>query len=75
MNLPIKIIQDENGSNFAPVTVPSAVRWENGDDLNDKLGGKQDTISDLNAIRSGASAGATAVQPATLMFLNIMNNI
>ena len=30
------------------------------------LGGKQDTISDLSAIRSGAAAGATAVQPSGL---------
>ena len=30
------------------------------------LDGKQDTISDLSTIRSGASAGATAVQPAAL---------
>ena len=32
----------------------------------DALAGKQDVISDLNTIRSGAAAGATAVQPATL---------
>ena len=30
------------------------------------LAGKQDAISDLSTIRSGAAAGATAVQPATL---------
>ena len=30
------------------------------------LSGKQDTISDLSTIRSGASAGETAVQPAEL---------
>lgn len=30
------------------------------------LGNKQNTISDLDAIRSGAAAGATAVQPAAL---------
>ena len=30
------------------------------------LSGKQNTISDLSTIRSGASAGATAVQPADL---------
>ena len=30
------------------------------------LAGKQDVISDLSTIRSGAAAGATAVQPATL---------
>ena len=31
-----------------------------------QIASKQDTISDLSDIRSGASAGATAVQPATL---------
>ena len=34
--------------------------------MNTALAGKQATISDLETIRSGASAGATAVQPATL---------
>lgn len=31
------------------------------------LAGKQDTISDLSSIRSGAAAGATAVQPADVI--------
>lgn len=34
--------------------------------MNTALAGKQDTISDLSAIRSGAQAGATAVQPGDL---------
>lgn len=34
--------------------------------INTALAGKQATISDLATIRSGASAGATAVQPAAL---------
>ena len=34
--------------------------------MNTALAGKQDTISDLSTIRSGASAGATAVQPGDL---------
>lgn len=34
--------------------------------LQGKIDGKQDTISDLATIRSGASAGATAVQPSAL---------
>lgn len=33
--------------------------------LEERLATKQDTISDLSDIRSGASAGATALQPAT----------
>ena len=36
------------------------------DAVNILLAGKQDTITDLPAIRSGAAAGATAVQPADL---------
>jgi len=34
--------------------------------LQTAINGKQDTISDLSTIRSGASAGATAVQPGSL---------
>jgi len=34
--------------------------------LNTKLSDKQDTISDLNEIRSGASKGSTAVQPTDI---------
>ena len=34
--------------------------------MNTALAGKQDVISDLSTIRSGAEAGATAVQPADL---------
>lgn len=44
-------------------------------DLNTALSGKQDTISDLSTIRSGASAGATAVQPGDLGSLASMNSI
>lgn len=39
--------------------------WENLGTVVD-ISGKQDTISDLETIRSGAAAGATAVQPAAL---------
>lgn len=35
-----------------------------------KLAGKQDTIADLATIRSGAEAGATAVQPGDLVSIN-----
>jgi len=38
----------------------------NQTDLQTALAGKQDVISDLATIRSGASAGATAVQPSAL---------
>lgn len=36
------------------------------DYVSKQLSGKQDTISDLSTIRSGAAAGATAVQPSDL---------
>lgn len=39
---------------------------QNQEDLQAEFATKQDIISDLSTIRSGASAGATAVQPATL---------
>lgn len=38
----------------------------NVDYVDNRLNGKQDTISDLADIRSGAAAGATAVQPSDL---------
>lgn len=47
-----------------PVTRHTTVVWQ--DELDEALAGKQDLIQDLAAIRSGAQAGATAVQPADL---------
>jgi len=69
-----KFLEDENGTKFAPVTTPNAVRWPNGDNLGDKLGEKQDEISDLATIRSGAAAGATAVQPAAIASMESVTN-
>ena len=52
---------------------PDEVAWgniqgtlSNQTDLKNALDAKQDVISDLATIRSGAEAGATAVQPAAL---------
>lgn len=52
---------------------PDEVAWgniqgtlSNQTDLKTALDAKQDVISDLDTIRSGAEAGATAVQPAAL---------
>ena len=39
------------------------------------LGTKQDTISDLATIRSGAAAGATAVQPAAINDMQVKSDI
>ena len=45
---------------------PDLSVYATSSDVTTALAGKQDTISDLNDIRSGAAAGATAVQPADL---------
>ncbi len=45
---------------------PDLSVYATNSDLTSGLAAKQDTISDLSAIRSGASAGATAVQPGDL---------
>ena len=52
-------------------TVSSAISTHNSStsahsDIRTAISGKQDTISDLSTIRSGAAAGATAVQPASI---------
>ena len=51
-----------NSSSNEVVSAQKAVK----DYVDGGLSSKQDTISDLSTIRSGASAGATAVQPADL---------
>ena len=43
--------------------------------MNSALSGKQDTISDLSTIRSGASAGATAVQPSAISKMQNTDNM
>ena len=44
----------------------SSTNAQSGVAVASAIAGKQDTINDLAAIRSGASAGATAVQPGSL---------
>lgn len=39
ISLPSKYLQDGNQTKFAPITTPDAVRFPNGDNLNDRLGG------------------------------------
>lgn len=39
ITLPSKFTQDENGNKFAPITTPNAVRFPDGTNLNDHLGG------------------------------------
>lgn len=45
---------------------PDLSVYATNSDLTSGLAAKQDTISDLSTIRSGAQAGATAVQPGSL---------
>ena len=69
-------IKDKQDNKVLPITHVSAVLDDNGNDIGSVMGafedevstalaGKQDTISDLATIRSGAALGATAKQPAT----------
>lgn len=51
----------EGLSNYDDTEISNAVS-----SLQTQLSAKQDTISDLSTIRSGAAAGATAVQPSAL---------
>lgn len=44
MILQSKYIEDKNGVKYAPITVPQAVRWSNGDDLDDKLSEKANKV-------------------------------
>lgn len=46
--------------------LPDMSEYATESELTDGLASKQDVISDLSTIRSGASAGATAVQPGSL---------
>lgn len=57
--LPVKTLD------FAQVTVLNAPYYTRGE-TDAALSDKQDTISDLASIRSGAALGATAVQPAAI---------
>ena len=66
---PVKSVNGKTGD----VVIESASKWgeiggtlSNQTDLQSALNGKQATITDLAAIRAGASEGATAVQPGDL---------
>ena len=68
--IPTKTSQLQNDSNYVTTSqLPSKTSQLTNDSdftTNAKLATKQDTISDLATIRSGASKGATAVQPSEL---------
>lgn len=61
---------NQAGNTTANIVVPDSATWgnitgtlSNQTDLQTALDAKQNTISDLSTIRSGASLGATALQP------------
>lgn len=58
----IRQLEEDNGQVFYPQTHEKAVIDGNGQTLDVKIAGKQDTIQDLSTIRSGAASGATAYQ-------------
>ena len=69
----IKTINNQSLLGSGDISITSAVAWGNVSgtlsdqtDLQSALNAKQDTITDLADIRSGAALGATAVQPAEL---------
>jgi hypothetical protein len=63
--LPIKYIKDlETGDRFLPVTSPNAIIWPNGDDLEDRLSGKEDKVDIVSA--SGATLSAEVGKYYTL---------
>lgn len=66
MSLDIKYIKDTEGNNYFPVVHEKGVVDDNGTTLESKLQSKQDAISDLSTIRSGATAGSTAIQSVTI---------
>lgn len=62
------VVSNANGKLDVSSTTSTELGYVHGvtSDIQTQLNAKQATISDLSDIRSGASAGATAVQPASL---------
>ena len=58
--------ETDNSSDAYIANKPDLSVYATDAELSAGLATKQDTISDLTAIRSGAAAGATAVQPSSL---------
>lgn len=72
LEIPAKVSELENDSNFVSAVDTGDVAddveagYVTEAELESALTGKQNTITDLDTIRSGASKGATAVQPSEL---------
>ena len=69
----IKTVNNQSLLGSGDLNITASVLWggiggtlSNQTDLQNALNTKQDVISDLSTIRSGAALGATAVQPAAL---------
>jgi len=61
VNLTTKYLEDAQGNKYAPVTTPNAVRWPNGDDLDDKLAAKQAVIDSSNKLSASNVSGLATV--------------
>lgn len=61
INLQSKYVEDASGNKFAPITTPNAVRWSNGDDLDDKLAAKQAVIDSSNKLSASNVSGLATV--------------
>ena len=58
--------KEDKSNKVTSFSSPTDTQYPSAKLVNDQLATKQGTISDLSTIRSGAAAGATAVQPAAM---------
>jgi hypothetical protein len=61
MNLQLKYQQDKNGVKYAPITVPQAVRWPDGSNLNDKLSAFDAVVIEAPVNETDATLPITAL--------------
>lgn len=61
MILTSKYIEDGNGVKYAPITVPNAVRWPDGSNLNDKLSAFDTVVIDAPVNATDATLPITAL--------------
>ena len=62
LSIPTKLTDLENNAGFITNTVDNLSEYYNKGQVDNLLNGKQATIEDLAAIRSGAALGATSIQ-------------
>jgi len=56
VTLQSKYLEDSQGNKYAPITTPNAVRWPDGDNLNDKLCGFD--VPTLNSAPTSSTKGS-----------------